>query len=187
MYPHPPTQTLAYHKQAFVDGSCASFGGWDTAGAEDYDRLRPLSYPGTDVFLLFFSLHSKAALENCISKWAPEVEHHAPDVPIVLIGTKEDMRHDPAYYHAGLRERWVSYEEGLAVANQIGAAAYVEISSVDGYNARHCLATAVRVARVHEHFLPHPRKRYWSAQSADMRGTWQTDACLFFPLFSFIP
>jgi cell division control protein 42 len=35
---------------------------WDTAGQEDYDRLRPLSYPGTDVFLICFSIDSHESL-----------------------------------------------------------------------------------------------------------------------------
>lgn len=39
-----------------VDGVAVSLGLWDTAGQEDYDRLRPLSYPQTDVFLICFSV-----------------------------------------------------------------------------------------------------------------------------------
>lgn len=39
-----------------VDGIQVSLGLWDTAGQEDYDRLRPLSYPQTDVFLICFSV-----------------------------------------------------------------------------------------------------------------------------------
>jgi len=35
-----------------VDTIQVSLGLWDTAGQEDYDRLRPLSYPQTDVFLI---------------------------------------------------------------------------------------------------------------------------------------
>ncbi|PNX86244.1 Rop7, partial [Trifolium pratense] len=71
-----------------VDGSTVNLGLWDTAGQEDYNRLRPLSYRGADVFLLCFSLISKASYENISKKWISELRHYAPNVPIVLVGTK---------------------------------------------------------------------------------------------------
>ena len=37
-------------------------------GQEDYDRLRPLSYPQTDVFLVCFSVVSPASFENVKEK-----------------------------------------------------------------------------------------------------------------------
>ncbi|KAG2378458.1 hypothetical protein C9374_008097 [Naegleria lovaniensis] len=55
------------------------------------DRLRPLSYPGTDVFLLCFSMVNATSLENAQHKWIPELRHHCPDVPIVLVGCKSDL------------------------------------------------------------------------------------------------
>ena len=48
---------------------------WDTAGQEDYDRLRPLSYPDTDVILMCFSIDSPDSLENIPEKWTPEVNY----------------------------------------------------------------------------------------------------------------
>ena len=68
------------------DGVPVSLGLWDTAGQEDYDRLRPLSYPQTDVFLICFSVVSPSSFENVTSKWCPEIKHHCADAPILLIG-----------------------------------------------------------------------------------------------------
>lgn len=57
-----------YSASVMVDGKTISLGLWDTAGQEDYDRLRPLSYPQTDVFLVCFSLVSPPSYENVKTK-----------------------------------------------------------------------------------------------------------------------
>lgn len=64
---------------------------WDTAGQEEYDRLRPLSYPDVDVLLVCYSVNSAASLDNIRDIWYPEVSHFCPGVPIILVGTKSDL------------------------------------------------------------------------------------------------
>ncbi|VDP75303.1 unnamed protein product [Schistosoma curassoni] len=78
-----------------VDRKPVNLGLWDTAGQEDYDRLRPLSYPQTDVFLVCFSLVSRTSFENVRSKWHPEISAYVPRAPIILVGTKRDLRDSP--------------------------------------------------------------------------------------------
>ena len=68
---------------------------WFVSGKEDYDRLRPLSYPDTDIFLVCFSLVCKTSLDNVLVKWIPEIEHYSPNAPVILVGTKADLRDDP--------------------------------------------------------------------------------------------
>ncbi|KAJ1627850.1 small GTPase superfamily, partial [Pavlovales sp. CCMP2436] len=58
-----------YSAQVKVDGRPIELNLWDTMGQEDYDRLRPLSYYGTDVFIVAFSLISQTSLENAKTKW----------------------------------------------------------------------------------------------------------------------
>ena len=70
-----------------MDNVKISLGLWDTAGQEDYDRLRPLSYPQTDVFVLCFSVISPTSFTNITNKWIPEIRHHCPDKPVILCGS----------------------------------------------------------------------------------------------------
>ena len=51
-----------------IGGEPYTLGLFDTAGQEDYDRLRPLSYPQTDVFLVCYSVVSPSSYENVKEK-----------------------------------------------------------------------------------------------------------------------
>merc|ERR1712137_859186 len=119
---------------------------WDTAGQEDYDRLRPLSYPGSDIILLCYSTVNQASFEAITEKWQPEVEHYADDVPLLLVGTKLDMREgkiaDP---HADGFEP-ISTEEGKELQEEIGAQGFVECSAKTRENLKELFETALKIA-----------------------------------------
>jgi len=127
-----PTVFDNYSANVMVNGKPINLGLWDTAGQEDYDRLRPLSYPQTDVFLVCFSIISPASFENVRSKWYPEIQHHCPGTPIILVGTKSDLRGDQAMISqlASKGLKMIDKEQSLALAKEIGAAEYHECSAL---------------------------------------------------------
>ena len=135
-----------YSASVMVDGKPISLGLWDTAGQEDYDRLRPLSYPQTDVFLICFSIASPPSFDNVKAKWFPEIEHHAPNVPIILVGTKLDLREDKGTMDALRSKRMeaVSYEQALAVSKEIRAHKYLECSALTQRNLKSVFDEAIR-------------------------------------------
>ena len=121
---------------------------WDTAGQEDYDRLRPLAYPETDVFLACFSIISIASFENIRAMWYPEVRHHCPTVPMIVVGTKVDLRNDKATIDrlAGNKLAPVSFDQGVETANAIKAVKYLECSALIQLGVGEVFEEAARVA-----------------------------------------
>ncbi|KAI2632470.1 ras-domain-containing protein [Hypomontagnella submonticulosa] len=103
---------------------------WDTAGQEEYDRLRPLSYPETDLIFVCFAIDCPNSLDNVLDKWYPEVLHFCPYTPLILVGLKSDLRHKKTCIEMlktqGLTP--VTSEQGMAVAKKMGAQ-YMECSS----------------------------------------------------------
>ncbi|KAG5682534.1 hypothetical protein PVAND_011881 [Polypedilum vanderplanki] len=120
-----------------VDNKEYSLTLWDTAGQEDYERLRPLSYPNTDCFLLCYSMDSRTSFENVSSKWNPEIRHFSPHVPIVLVGTKSDLRIQGS-------EKYVTTQEAKKLCKKIGAYTLVECSAKKKTNLVTVFEEAVR-------------------------------------------
>ncbi len=83
-----------YEAEILVEGQNVKFSLWDTAGQEGYSRIRTLSYPKTDIFLVCFSVVKHTSFDNVAEKWCPELHHHCPNVPMILVGTQIDLRED---------------------------------------------------------------------------------------------
>lgn len=130
-----------------ADGKVINLSLWDTAGQEDYDRLRPLSYSNTDAFLMCFSIMNPNSFANIKSKWYPEISHHAPGVPIVLVGTQLDRRDDESSVRdlASKGKSPVKTAEGQEMAKTIGAT-YVECSAMTQEGLKTVFDTAIRAA-----------------------------------------
>ncbi|CAI0435601.1 unnamed protein product [Linum tenue] len=140
-----PTVFDNFSANVVVDGSTVNLGLWDTAGQEDYNRLRPLSYRGADVFILAFSLISKASYENIAKKWIPELRHYAPGVPIILVGTKLDLRDDKQFFNDHPGAVPITTAQGEELKKLIGAPAYIECSSKTQQNVKAVFDAAIKV------------------------------------------
>ncbi|KAL6440974.1 hypothetical protein ACFW04_003391 [Cataglyphis niger] len=127
-----PTVFDNYAVTVMIGGEPYTLGLFDTAGQEDYDRLRPLSYPQTDVFLVCFSVVSPSSFENVKEKWVPEITHHCQKTPFLLVGTQIDLRDDAATIEklAKNKQKAISNEQGEKLAKELKAVKYVECSAL---------------------------------------------------------
>ena len=119
---------------------------FDTYGIEDFDKLRPLSYPKTDVFIICSSVIYLGSFGDIVHKWTPEIKHYCPKAKIIIVATKTELRNDPTTLQR-MAERGiepVSYEHGLSIQKQIGAEKYLECSSYNQENISLVFEEAVR-------------------------------------------
>lgn len=136
-----------------IDGKTISLSLWDTAGQEDYDRLRPLSYAQTDIFLVCFSVVSQTSFQNIKSKWIPEIRNHCPDTLIMLVGLKSDLREDQREIQR-LKERrheFVDPQNAVNLAKEIGAINYIEVSALTQNKLKHLFDESIRAVKNNFH------------------------------------
>jgi Ras family protein A len=121
---------------------------FDTAGEEDFDRLRPLSYSDTNIVLICFSVDHPSSASNVIYKWMPEIRHFCGQCPVILVACKTDLRTDFEVVEK-LRqqdEKPVTTEAGKQIAAQIKADAYMECSAKTGQGVQELFMHAARLS-----------------------------------------
>ncbi|XP_054877087.1 ras-related C3 botulinum toxin substrate 1-like isoform X2 [Poeciliopsis prolifica] len=154
-----PTVFDGYSANVLVDENPVNLCLWDTAGQEDYDRLRPLCYPQTNVFLLCFSVVSPSSFQNVVPrhKWIKELQHHSPATPIVLVGTKVDLRDDSETIEAPEKNKLtpITTVQGFAMAKEIGAVKYMECSALTQRGLKAVFDEAIRAVML----TPEVRKK----------------------------
>lgn len=161
-----PTVFENYVTDCRVDGRSVQLALWDTAGQEDYERLRPLAYSKAHVILIGFSMDTPDSLENvknkvrallsCLAsnksltskKWIDEANERCPGVPIILVGLKKDLREDPLAIEEMRKKslKFVTTKEGSDIGTQIGARKYLECSSLTGEGVDDVFEAATRAA-----------------------------------------
>lgn len=88
----PPTVLEQYKGIIVHRGHKVQLDIFDTAGHEDFQRVRPISYNKADVIAICFSLIDKDSLDNALSNWFKEVRQLGPKCPMILVGTKLDLK-----------------------------------------------------------------------------------------------
>ncbi|KLU82826.1 GTP-binding protein RHO3 [Magnaporthiopsis poae ATCC 64411] len=166
---YEPTVFENYVHDIFVDNVHIELSLWDTAGQEEFDRLRSLSYDDTDLIMLCYSVDSKDSLENVESKWVGEIADNCPGVKLVLVALKCDLRQEAAEEAAdnavaggsngtaadgpqtsgtknAEKKDMITYDTGLEVARRINAMRYLECSAMRNRGVNEAFTEAARVA-----------------------------------------
>ena len=145
-----PTAIDTYDVVVHVDGEPVTFEMCDTPGQDDFDTLRPLVYPNTDVFLLCFSVVSPSSFANIREKWIPEIKKSREKgakkhVPIILVGTQSDLRNDvnTRVELAKYKEQPVTETEAKKLAKDLGCENFIETSALTQHNLKEVFDEAI--------------------------------------------
>ncbi|CAG9859405.1 unnamed protein product [Phyllotreta striolata] len=124
----------------------------DTAGQEDFDKLRRLAYKDVDVFIVTYAVNERTSYENVFLKWAPELKKFAPKAKIIVAGTKQDLRTNSRAH--------VSHEEGEALAKDVNAHGFIENSSKNMSFIDETFQMAISVVVYNQNFLKAKRRSH---------------------------
>jgi len=141
-----PTAIDTYDVVVHVDGEPVTFEMNDTPGQDDFDTLRPLVYPNTDVFLLCFSVVSPSSFTNIREKWIPEIKKSgSKSVPLILVGTQSDLRNDvnTRVELAKYKESPITEAESKKLCKDLNCESYIETSALTQHNLKEVFDEAI--------------------------------------------
>jgi Ras-related C3 botulinum toxin substrate 1 len=143
-----PTVLDNHSKYVMVNNNPIELQLLDTAGREDYDRLRPLAYPQTDVLLICYSISAPATFEHVPQMWIAEINHYCPNIPYILVGTKLDLREETTTIERLAENHLtpISHQQGMQLAKEIGAVKYMECSALTHEGVKAVFEEAIRTA-----------------------------------------
>ncbi|KAJ9124958.1 hypothetical protein QFC24_002890 [Naganishia onofrii] len=112
--PQSPTVFDNFVADIQLDGKPVQLALWDTAGQEEYERLRPMSYAKAHVILIAFAVDTPDSLDNVANKWIEEVRSICgPHVPVLLVGCKTDIREKARQSGHYIPDNFVETAEGV--------------------------------------------------------------------------
>jgi Ras-related C3 botulinum toxin substrate 1 len=128
-----PTVFDNYNAVVMWDGQPINLGLWDTAGQDDFQMMRPMSYQNADIFLVFFAIDNPVSFQNVKYKWIPEItKGDSREVPRLLVGTKNDCRDDEKRLGElkAKNIKPITYKQGKKLANETSCVSYIECSAI---------------------------------------------------------
>ncbi|CAH1280814.1 unnamed protein product [Diabrotica balteata] len=140
-----PTAYDNYNVQVQVNGKPVRVELCDTAGEDELDPLRHLCYPGTDVFMLCFSIVKPESFFSACSRWAEELTRQ--EAAVVLVGTQADLKANVEVLNR-LRlygQRPVMQSEARGLAERLNAP-YIETSALACTQLKEAFDTAIVIA-----------------------------------------
>ncbi|XP_035523520.1 rho-related GTP-binding protein RhoF [Morone saxatilis] len=134
---------------------------YDTAGQDDYDRLRPLSYQEANLILVCFDVTNPTSYENVLIKWHPEVKHFCRDTPVILIGCKTDLRKDKECSRKlkAMNQAPITYMQGEETRQQMNAELYLECSAKYQENVEDVFREATKRTLAHNRKQKHFKRK----------------------------
>lgn len=135
------TASLTFKNKSYTLGL------WDTAGQDEFDSIRVLSYPDTDVFLICFSVCHPNSFKNIKAKWYPELLKNNIKAPIILVGTKIDLLENETFRKQMSEKEVLPISKDMAtnLKNEIKAKYYLECSSITAKGVKEVFEKCIEV------------------------------------------
>ncbi|KAI8129201.1 Ras-like GTP-binding protein RhoL [Lucilia cuprina] len=109
----------------------------DTPGAMDCESMRRSAYANSDCLILCYAINSPTSFKSISSYWLPEIRTHCKEVPVILVGTKLDLRSNM---------KCITTKQGARLREKTKMLSFFECSSKDMNSLQTLIIEAVRAA-----------------------------------------